>query len=177
MSRVELSEDGATWSIPAARTKNRRPHVVPLSPSARDLLAKVRPVEGNAGLLFTTSGERPVSGFSKIKRRLDRAMLALARKERGKDASVPPWRLHDLRRTMVTGMNDLGVMPHVVEAAVNHVSGFRAGVAGVYNKSQYLPERKAALERWARHVQGLVSPDQGKVVDMRKHSRRRRKGA
>jgi integrase len=171
MSRAELSEDGATWSIPAGRTKNRRPHVVPLSPLARDLLAKVRPVEGRAGVLFTTNGERPVSGFSKIKRRLDRAMLALARKERGKDANVPPWRLHDLRRTMVTGMNDLGVMPHVVEAAVNHVSGFRAGVAGVYNKSQYLPERKAALERWAQHVQGLVSPDQGKVVDIRKRKR------
>ena len=67
-----------------------------------------------------------------------------------------PWRLHDLRRTVATGMADLGIAPHIVEAVLNHVSGARAGVAGTYNRAAYAPEKKAALERWALHIEGLV---------------------
>jgi integrase len=86
-------------------------------------------------------------------------MLTLAREERGPDAVIEPWRLHDLRRSFVTGLVEIGVPRHVVEQVVNHVSGTRAGVAGVYDKSQLLPERRAALERWAAHVERLVSGD------------------
>ena len=144
MTRAELSGDGATWSLPGKRTKNGRPHVVPLPPLARDILATVKPIAGKAGLVFSTTGDTPVSGWSKTKGRLDGLM------------KIPPWRLHDLRRTAATGMAELGIAPHIVEAALNHVSGARAGVAGTYNRAMHAEEKKAALERWAAHVQGLV---------------------
>ena len=81
--------------------------------------------------VFSTNGLRPVSGWSKTKARPDGAMLALAKKE------ITPWMLHDLRRTAVTGMANLGIEPHVVEAVVNHISGAKAGVAGIYNRAEY----------------------------------------
>jgi hypothetical protein len=87
-----------------------------------------------------------------------------ARRRYGKSAN---WRLHDLRRTFVTGLADLGIRPDVIELAVNHRSGLRGGIAGVYNKSELLPERRAALERWAAHVEVLVAGKPSKVVSMR----------
>ena len=93
------SDDGATWTIPGARTKNKRPHVVPLAPLARKMVGS-----GSEGFVFTTTGRSPVSGWSKIKQRLDEAM------------KIPPWRLHDLRRTAATGMAEIGIAPHIVEA-------------------------------------------------------------
>jgi hypothetical protein len=80
--------------------------------------------------------------------------------------AIPPWRLHDLRRTLVTHWIELGVAPHVVEAAVNHISGVKAGVAGVYNRSELLPERRTALERWAAHVEGLASGSASNVITL-----------
>ena len=148
MRRSELSDDGATWSLPGARTKNKRPHVVPLPPLAVDLVPK-----GDTDLVFTTTGTTPVSSWSNLKDRLDAAM-----------GDAPPWRLHDLRRTAATGMAEIGVAPHIVEAALNHVSGARAGVAGTYNRAAYATEKKAALERWADHVERLVSGKPAKVV-------------
>src|SRR5262249_32029643 len=145
MRRDELTDDGATWHIPSSRTKNKRPHTVPLAPAAQALI----PADGKYQLVFTTTGTTPPSGWTRAKRRLDALMLAEARKQRGKDASIAPWVLHDLRRTAVTGMVELGVLPHVVETVVNHISGAKASVAGVYNRSELLSERKAALQRWA----------------------------
>ena len=84
---------------------------------------------------------------------------------------VPPWRLHDLRRTAATGMAEIGVAPHIVEAALNHVCGARAGVAGIYNRAAYAAEKKAALERWAAHVERLVSGKPAKVVALRRRKR------
>jgi integrase len=153
MRRDELHDDG-TWHLSGSRTKNGRPHVVPLPLLARQLIASV---EGEQEVIFSTNKRTPPSGWSRMKRRLDAAMLAIARKGRGTNVTIPPWRLHDLRRTAVTGMVELGVPPHVVEQVVNHVSGTRASVAGVYNRSQILPERKAALERWAAHIESIVS--------------------
>lgn len=107
----ELSEDRAAWSLPGERTKNKRPHVVPLSRPARDLIAGVHRVAG-AGFIFTTNGKSHVSGWSKIKRRLDGVMLELARAEK---ASIPPWTVHDLRRTAAAGLQKLGVRLEVTE--------------------------------------------------------------
>lgn len=152
MRRSELNEDGLTWSIPSLRTKNHRPHLVPLPPFARDLIETL-PSSGE--LMFTTTGSTPVSGWSKIKGRLDRAM------------DIPPWRLHDLRRTAATGMAELGIPPHIVEAALNHISGAKAGVAGTYNRAAYAAEKKAALERWAAHVEGLATAREAKIVSFR----------
>ena len=145
MRRAELSDDGATWTIPGARTKNHRVHVVPLSPLARTILA---------GVATTGDAVFASMSWSQLKRRLDAAM------------KIPPWRLHDLRRTAATGMAEIGVAPHVVEAVLNHVSGAKAGVAGTYNRAAYAPEKKAALERWAAHVEGLISARPTKVVPL-----------
>jgi integrase len=149
MRRSELSEDVSVWRIPAARTKNKREHVVPLSPQARELIASVAPL--STEFVFSTDGHRAVVLGSRIKNRLDQAMNA------------PAWRVHDLRRTAVTGMAELGIRPDVIELTINHAGGARAGVAGVYNRSELMAERRAALELWAARVAGLVS---GKVVSI-----------
>ena len=88
------------------------------------------------------------------------AMLARAKKE------ITPWTLHDLRRTAVTGMANLGIAPHVVEAVVNHISGAKAGVAGIYNRAEYAVEKKAALARWALHVLDIVDGGAVNVVPL-----------
>ena len=142
MRRDELSEDGSTWNIPGQRTKNHRPHVVPLPPLARSILTTVKPVSNE--FMFSTTGGSPNSGWARIKGRLDAKM------------EVPPWRLHDLRRTCATGMAEVGIAPHIVEAALNHLSGVRAGVAGTYNRAAYAPEKRQALEHWAAHIQCLT---------------------
>jgi integrase len=148
----ELSDDGTTWSIPGTRTKNHRPLVVPLPPLARGIIADVH---GDNDLIFTTTGHTPVSGWSKLKRRLDRMM------------KIRPWIFHDLRRTFVTGCAELGIRPDVIELTVNHISGTRGGIAGVYYRSEMMPERRAALERWASHVEALVTGQSAKVVPLR----------
>ena len=170
MRRDELSADCTSWSLPGSRTKNGRPHLVPLPILAREIIASFKENRGN--LIFSMTGTTPPSGWSRAKRQLDDAMLAIARKERD-SATIPAFRLHDARRTAVTGMNELGVPPHVVEKVVNHVSGHQAGVAGVYNKSELMAERQAALERWAAHVQGLVTPRPENVIDLSRKGRRK----
>ena len=140
MGRSELSN--GTWTIPGARTKNGRTHVVPLSPEMQGILdAAIR--VSDCPFVFTWTGKTAVSGWSKSKKRLDAAM-----------GDIAPWRLHDLRRTCATGMAEIGIAPHIVEACLNHISGARAGVAGVYNRAAYAAEKKSALERWADHVEG-----------------------
>jgi integrase len=166
LRRDELSDDLAMLRLPRNRTKNGRPHDVPLPPLARDIINSAW-MDGRA-YLFSTNGRTPVSGFSKIKNRLDIGMLALAEKEREGKTTIPPWRLHDLRRTAATGMAGIGIMPHVIEACLNHASGAQGGVAGTYNREQYEPEKRVALERWASHVSGIVSRQTGHVVSLRK---------
>jgi integrase len=152
MRRDELSKDLSTWTIPKERTKNKRQHVVHLPPIARGLIPAAT---GEGDHVFsTTRGLRPVELGSKVKHRLDARMTA------------PRWVLHDLRRTAVTGMVELGISTHVVELVVNHVSGARAGVAGIYNRAVMMPERKAAMERWTNHVAGIVSDRPANVVSI-----------
>jgi integrase len=150
----EVSEDCSTLTIPGSRIKNRRPYVVPLPSMAQDIVAAQ---ERDGTYVFSTSGGIvPVSIGSKVKGRLDAAM-----------GDVPPWRLHDLRRTAATGMAEIGIPPHVVEAVLNHVSGFRSGVAGTYNRAAYLPEKTQALERWANQLEAIVTGRPRKVVPIR----------
>jgi integrase len=141
----DLEFDRAYWEIPGHRTKNKHAHLVPLSRSVRDVLLRLPKV---GDFLFTTTGETPVSGFGKMKARLD-ARINTMRQHDGL-AELLPWTLHDLRRTLVTVMNEkLGIAPYVVEAVVNHVSGSaKAGVAGVYNRALYLDDRRRALNAW-----------------------------
>jgi len=152
MRRDELADDGRKLYVSGERTKNGRPHVIALSELAMQVLNTVPRIEG-CRYVFSTNGKTPVSGFSKMKARLDSAMRQAADAE---GAALQPWRLHDLRRTAATGMAGIGVAPHVVEAALNHVSGAKAGVAGTYNVEAYAEERRQALERWGRHVAQAV---------------------
>lgn len=142
------------WSLPGSRTKNKRPHVVPLSEAAAELLESI-PRYAGGDFLFGMSGRSSFSGFSRAKARLDERIATLAKKEL-EAKKVDPWTLHDIRRTAATRMADLGVMPHIIEAALNHISGSKAGVAGTYNRSLYEPEKRAALELWAKHVDTCV---------------------
>lgn len=122
-------------------------------------------------LVFTTTGKTPFSGFSKSKARLDRRMNKLLAQDHP-DADPPPalapWALHDLRRSVATRMaEDLRIGPHIIEAVLNHVSGSKAGVAGIYNRALHLDERREALEAWSRHLLamvGEVEPDANVVA-------------
>jgi len=138
----EVDLDGALWTIPSEKSKNGRVHQVPLSPTALDII-KALPRMGE--VVFTTSGTKPISGFSKAKVRLDKL------------SGVTEWRLHDLRRTATTGMAKMGIGPHVVARILNHGAGTIRGVAAVYNRHAYLDERRTALEAWARRVDALVN--------------------
>jgi integrase len=135
----ELWPDFAVWTVPKERAKNGRAHLVHLAPEARAVLADVPRVEGR-DLVFTAHGRAPVSGFAKAKERLDRL------------SGVRGWRLHDCRGTAVTRMAGAGFPPHVADRLLNHVEGAIRGVAAVYQRGEFLPERRAALEAWAGHV-------------------------
>jgi integrase len=114
------------------------------------------------------TGTTAVSGFGNAKRRLDAMMLATKRAEiSAKADALPHWTLHDLRRTAATGMARLNFPPHVVDKVLNHVSGTIRGVAAVYNRFEYLDERRTTLEAWARCVSNLVAPAPAKIIPIR----------
>ncbi|MFW5833431.1 MAG: tyrosine-type recombinase/integrase [Pseudomonadota bacterium] len=159
----ELDLADRLWRIPGARTKNRLQHAVPLTSAALELIQAV-PARNDRDLVF---GMRigGFSGYSKAKKLLDARILRARQETLAKagldDAGAAPmaeWRLHDLRRTVVSGMSRLRVPFDVRERFVNHVSGpSRAGIAGVYDVEELLDERRKAAERWADHVLGLVN--------------------
>lgn len=153
MSWAELDLQCATWRIGAERTKNSLVHDVPLSAPAVAILSTLELREGR-DLVFG-AGNGPFQGWSNAKRALDARVVCRLRKK-NRRAQQSPWRLHDLRRTVATRMADLGVLPHVVEAVLNHVSGHKAGVAGIYNRSPHATEKSPALTLWAKHVLALV---------------------
>jgi integrase len=161
MTWSEVDVDKSVWEIPRDRTKNGRAHEVQLSEAAVAVLRTLQRIDG-IELVFTTTGETPVSGFSKAKRRLDAAMLA------HKGNAIPEWTLHDLRRTATSGMARMNFPPHVCDKILNHVGGTISGVAAVYNKFAYLDERRAALEAWGRYVEGLVTPAPANVITLHK---------
>jgi integrase len=149
----EIDMEMGTWHLPPERTKNGHAHTLPLPQMALDIIRTIpRMVERDH--LF---GERSNLGFTKwgAKTELERR-LGLAK-----------WTLHDLRRSAATGMADIGVQPHIIEAVLNHISGHKVGVAGIYNRSSYEREVKAALAMWADHIRALVDGTQKKVVPLR----------
>jgi integrase len=176
----ELDLAARRWIIPLEKAKNDRAHEVHLSDLAVEIIDELpkisrRRVDGAGAepspYLFTTNGERPVSGFSKAKDRLDKNMVQLLRaefEETGQDpkkAQIEGWIIHDLRRTAATGMARLNIAPHVVDRILNHVSGTIRGVAAVYNRHAYLEDRKAALEAWGHYFECLIRPPRENVVD------------
>jgi integrase len=167
LARAEIDLENRSWTMPREKAKNKRAHEVHLSAPAMEVIAAV-PHMGS-GLVFTSTGTTPVSGFSRAKRRLDAAMLLAKRHELGaKCEPIPPWILHDLRRTAATGMARLNVPPHVVDKVLNHTSGKIRGVAAIYNRYEYIEERRAALEAWGRHVENLVKPPAANVIALQR---------
>ena len=157
----ELDFGTRAWRISAQRTKNGRAHDVLLSPPAVDILQARGRHEGR-DLVFG-SREGAFSGWSRAKAALDARIQGAL--DRGR---LKPWRLHDIRRTVATRMADLGVLPHVIEAALNHISGHKAGVAGIYNRSSYVAEKSAALTLWAAHVIAITEGKAADIVSLRR---------
>lgn len=150
----ELDKASSEWIIPAARAKNGKAHLVPLNAVARALFG-ARAGDNDwprKGLIFTTTGDTPISGYSRAKARLDKQIAELNDGE-----AIAPWRLHDLRRTLATGLQRLGVRFEVTEAVLNHVSGSKAGVAGVYQRHDWKQEKRDALAAWAAHIERVVA--------------------
>lgn len=149
------------WTIPREIAKNGIANEVPLPSLAISILSMqtrvVRADGREEEYVFPAANGsgKPASGYSKAKARVD----ALCAQQRAKEKlpPMPSWWLHDLRRTAASSMARLGVAPHVIERVLNHISGSQAGVAGIYNRYGYLPEKKEALDRWAAHLEQLVS--------------------
>jgi integrase len=181
MTWREISDDLAIWTLPGERTKNGAAHTVPLSAPARDLVRALLPDHENkrgvkGGLLLPGAVGTPFSGWSKAKRALDKAI----RDTRAKGAAITgtsparlvPWNVHDLRRTVATGLQRLGVRLEVTEAVLNHISGSRGGIAGVYQRHDWAAEKRAALDAWAAHVAAIVKgqASSGNVVVLRQQA-------
>jgi integrase len=139
----EFDLDRQSWTLPKERTKNGKAHIVHLSKQAIAVLS-----ECQDGRPYVFSGKKPFGRFSQAKRQLDEL------------AGVSNWRLHDLRRTCVSGMARLGVAPHVADKILNHQTGTISGVAAVYQRHEFLAERREALERWANHVSAIIQSEQ-----------------
>jgi integrase len=133
-------------SLPAERTKNARVHEIPIAPTLQTLLQAQPKVEGR-DLVFGKPGGGPFSGLSRCKERLDARITELNHGQ-----PLTPWVHHDLRRSAATGMADIGIQPHIIEAVLNHVSGHKGGIAGIYNRATYSAEKAQALARWDEHI-------------------------
>jgi integrase len=170
MTWSELDRSTSSWTIPADRAKNGVSNIVPLSALALKELDSISDGENwpKAGFVLTTTGRTPISGISKAKARLDAGMAA------ARENSLPaPWRIHDLRRTMATGFQRLGIRFEVTEATLNHVSGAKGGVAGIYQQHDWKDEKRCALEAWAKHIEAIIEPvDASNVVSLDAAKRR-----
>jgi integrase len=155
--RAEFDEEAELWTIPSERAKNGNEHLVPLSKAALEVFRTI-PQIGNATKLFPAQrgGTGHASGYSKLMQRLRKAV------EEEIGSPVPLWRLHDIRRTVATGMQRLGIRLEVTEALLNHVSGSRGGLVGVYQRHKFAEEKRFALDAWATDVERIVT---GKGAD------------
>ena len=154
----EVAADRTTWTVPAERAKNGKAHLVHLSEPVRQALAKVHQHKGNLHV-FAGRGKGSVGGFSHMKDEVLRVIAGAEPIQPGKRRATKPkleaaadWRLHDFRRTGVTALADMGIAPHVADRLLNHITGSIQGVAAVYQRAEFLAERKHAIEAWANFV-------------------------
>jgi integrase len=163
LRRTELHGDG--FILPPARTKNGIKHTVPLSEPARAIIDAQPRRQGSDGkvrdLIFGYA-DGPFSGWTGSRKLLN------ARIEKATGRPLPHWTPHDLRRSFATHVGKLGIQPHVIEAILNHVSGFRAGVAGIYNRNPYDAEKRTALALWADHLLAVVEGRESNVTPLRR---------
>ena len=158
MEWAELDLDAALWTIPRGKAKSNRAHEVQLSPPA---IAILRALPRFGPFVFTGKNDRGVTGYTYGKQRLDAAMQEISG-----GAKIPPFILHDLRRTAASYMAKLGFAPHVVDRILNHSSGSIRGVAAIYNRFEYQDERRAALAAWASYVNSLIAPADSKIAPL-----------
>ena len=157
----EIDLDAGQWTIAKERCKNGKAHTVDLHPEAVRLLdplgdeaaSRLMKQSAEEDFVFSTTGRTSVSGFSKIKARID------VRMQQFLGDKFQPWRIHDLRRTAASGMAALGFQPHVIERVLNHVSGAQGGLVGVYQRHEYREERKRAIMAWGARVMQIVSAE------------------
>jgi integrase len=140
----EMEMASRTWELASQRTKNAKGHEVYLSDQAMVVLSRA---DKTGMFVFSRSGTTPFQDFSLAKRELDQL------------SGVTGWRLHDLRRTCVSGMARLGVAPHVADKILNHQNGTISGVAAVYQRHDFLAERKQALKVWGAHVARITTQE------------------
>ena len=169
----EISEDLATWTLPRERTKNGVVHTVPIGATASGLLRGSLPnganqashvpgdLRGSGMLILPASPGTPFANWSRAKQALDNAITEARAKAAIAAGTSPtplnPWSVHDLRRTVATGLQRLGVRLEVTEAVLNHISGSRGGIAGAYQRHDWASEKRTALEAWGAHVLGLTA--------------------
>jgi integrase len=145
ITKLRWSEiDGDTIKLEGDRTKKGAPHIIPLCAAALAVLDGVPHIAGS-DFVFTASGSKPIKGWPRHKVQLDA------------ESGVADWVIHDLRRTVATGLQKLGVTLQVVESVLGHVSGSRSGVVGIYQRHDFADEKRAALDAWGAHVMTLAS--------------------
>jgi integrase len=150
----EFDLERREWTLPRARSKNGKAHTTHLADLAIEILGELRELSpGRSGFLFTTNGTTPVSGFGYALRRV-----------RAEMPDVPRFTLHDLRRSLASGMADLGIPESILDRCLNHTGRKVSGTARIYNRHEYLKERQAALERWSAHIAALIRPAASNVV-------------
>jgi integrase len=172
LAQCDIDLSAAIITIPGARSKNGHAHIVPLAEPARVIVSSM---ERQGGLVFSSS-DNGFSGWSLSKHRLDQKIATARARAAGLEKpntqqlggyGLEKWRLHDLRRSVATRLADLGVEPHVIEEILGHTSGHKAGVHGIYNRSTYEPQKRAALSLWADRLMQIVGERPAVVVPLR----------
>lgn len=170
----EIDQRNAMWTIPSQRAKNGLAHDVPLTEEAIKILggiaARTKSAKPGAwpkrGFVFTSTGKKGITGYSVAKRQLDEQISgAGAGDDSKRREAMNPWRFHDLRRTLATGMQKLDVRFEVTEAILNHRSGATNGVAGVYQRHNWASEKRVALDRWSTHVANILQKSSGTTLE------------
>lgn len=172
MKWEQIDFDKAVWTMPPESTKSKRTHDVPLSRSVVNIL---NGLPRGGPFVFSTTGKTPISGFSKVKGKIDALIAASQSKysslntpsaqNLGPDA-MPEWRNHDIRRTAASGMAEIGIAPHVIEKVLNHATGQISGVAAVYKRHSYNREKAEALNAWAQALETIVGIGNDNVITL-----------
>ncbi|MBQ8106679.1 MAG: tyrosine-type recombinase/integrase [Afipia sp.] len=152
MDWVELNRRDKEWVLPAGRSKNHQKHLLPLT---SPLIKELDEIAGGtqwprSGPVFSTNGRSPISGFSKVKARLDALVEAKL------EGAIPDWRFHDLRRTVATNLQRLNIRFEVTEALLNHIGAARTGTAAVYMRHDWSSEKREALELWNARIVAMI---------------------
>jgi integrase len=172
MAWREVDEADALWILPPERMKAGLTHEVPLAPAAMAILNELPKSDERGTYTFSTGrrGDVPVSGFNAVKEQIDAHILEARQAADPKAKAMPDWRLHDLRRTMRSGLSRLRIPSHIAERVLAHVPG---GIQATYDRFEYRDEKRHALEAWAAYVLGVVNP--ARQVTSIEHARQKRK--